>query len=252
VKELRTHWTLRRWLSAYLDEELSGDLLQRVREHVRQCRVCQRDLESIRRGRDLLLHPEASPAPVPGASGRSGWRIAPAIRWAGIAVMVLAVVTASVWWRLPSVHAMDIDFYAAQFRMTNRCSPPCTSLAETTLAELRRSSPFAVEYPGWLPEGMVLERVVRYRTAVAEGIGFIFAGHGKEFCVFQQPRKLGVRAPGRRTSAIRICGYTCTRVDSDRGQLLSWTKGGFCFVVATNMPNEEVEAVVNSFAALPQ
>ena len=248
MRSLRAHWTLRRWLSAYLDGELTGDLLQRVPEHVAHCQACQRDLENIHRGRDLLLHLEALPAGVP-----SGFqRIVPVMRWASIAALVLAIVGGSVWWRLPSVHAMSIDFYAEQFRMANRCPSPCTSISETTLGDLRRSSPFAVQYPSWLPEGMVLERVVRYRTALAEGIGLIFAGHEKKFCIFQQPRRLGVAAPGRHTSSTRICGQKCTRIESDRVQLFNWTNGRYCFVVATNISKDEVEAVVNSLGDLAE
>ena len=99
---------------------------------------------------------------------------------------------------------------------------------------------------------MVLERVVRSRTALAEGIGLIFAAQGREFCIFQQPRKLGVRAPGRHISATRICGHMCTRIDSDHVQFFNWTKGDYCFVVATNIRHDEVEAVVNSLGNLPE
>jgi hypothetical protein len=251
VNGLRAHWTLRRWLSAYLDGELTGDLLQRVREHLVRCQACELDLEDIRRGRNLLLHPETLATTVSSASQPSAFRGPPVLRWTSI-VLALAIVTASVWWRLPSVHAMDIDFYAAQFRMSDLCPYPCTSLVEASVAELRRSSPFRVQYPGWLPEGMVLRRVVRYRTALAEGIGLIFADHGKEFCIFQQPRKLTVVAPGRLPNATRICGQKCNRIDGDRVQLFNWTNGRFCFVVATNMPKDEVEAVVNSLGELPE
>lgn len=249
---LRAHWTLRRWLSAYLDGELTGDLLQQVREHLVRCQACERDLEDIRRGRTLLLHPETLATTVSRASRPSAFRSLPALPWTSIAALALAIITASVWWRLPSVHAMDIDFYAAQFRMSDRCAYPCTSLVEASVTELRQSSPFPVQYPAWLPEGMVLRRVVRYRTPLAEGIGLIFADHGKEFCIFQQPRKLAVVASGRRTNATRICGQTCTRIDGDRVQLFNWTNGRFCFVVATNIPKDEVEAVVNSLGELPE
>lgn len=252
MRELGAHWTLRRWLSAYLDGELSGVLVQRVREHLERCRACQRDLEDISSGRSLLRHHEMVPSLLPGASKRSTFRFVPAMRWASIAALALGVVAGSIWWRLPSVHAMDIDFYAAQFRMSNRCPSPCTSLVEASVSELRRSAPFPVQYPSWLPEGVVLQRVVRYRTAVAEGIGLIFAGRGKEFCIFQQPRRLEVRASGRHTSTTKICGQMCTRIDTDRAQLFNWTRGGFCFVVATNLPKDEVEAVVNSLGQLPE
>ena len=251
MKRLREHWTLRNWLSAYLDGELSGDLFQRVGEHLVHCQACRRELEDIRRGRDLVLEPEALPALVASASQPAS-RIVPMMRWAGIAVLALAIVAGPVWWRLPSAHAMDIDFYAAQFRMSDRCPAPCTSLVEASVAELRRSSPFPIQYPGWLPEGMVLRRVVRYRTALAEGIGLIFAGHGKEFCIFQQPRHLGVAVPRRHASATKICGQTCTRIDRDRVLFFNWTKGGYCFVVATDIPKGEVEAVVNSLGNLPE
>jgi hypothetical protein len=252
VNGLRTHWTLRRWLSAYIDGELTGDLLQRVREHVVRCQACERDLEDIRRGRNLLLHAEPLAATVSRASRPSAFRSFPALRWTSIAALALAIITASVWWRLPSVHAMDIDFYAAQFRMSDRCAYPCTSLREASVAELRQTSPFPVQYPGWLPEGMVLRRVVRYRTPLAEGIGLIFADHGKEFCIFQQPRKLTVVAPGRRPNATRICGRKCNRTDGDRVQFFNWTNGRLCFVVATNIPKDEVEAVVDSLGELPK
>jgi len=250
VKGLKAHWTLRRWLSAYLDGELTGDLLQRVREHVVRCQACERNLEDIRRGRNLLMHPELFHPLVPGASRASAFRSLRLVRRASVAVLAVTIIAVSVWWSLPSVHAMDIDFYAAQFRKTDHCVSPCTSLAETTLAELRGASPFAIQYPAWLPEGMVLQRVVRYRTLLAEGVGLIFADHGKEFCLFQQPRKLGVAAAGKRTSSTRICGQRCTRIDGDRVQLFNWTKGGICFVVATNMPKGEVEEVVNSLSEL--
>jgi hypothetical protein len=174
------------------------------------------------------------------------------MRWAGIAALVLVIVAGSVWWSLPSVHAMSIDFYAEQFRMTNRCPSPCTSIFETSLGDLRRSSPFTVQYPRWLPEGMVLERVVRYRTPLAEGVGLTFAGHGKKFCIFQQPRRLGVAASGRETSSTRICGQKCTRIESDRVQFFNWTNGRYCFVVATNIPKDEVEGVVNSLGDLAE
>ena len=251
MKGLRTHWTLRRWLSAHLDGELTGDLLQRVREHLASCQVCQRDLEDIRKGRSLLLHPEFFRTLAPSTSKLSPLRSFPAIRWSSIAVLALVIIAASVWWSLPSVHAMNIDFYAAQVQMTDRCSYPCTSLVETTLAELRQSSPFAIRYPGWLPPGMVLRRVVRYQTPRGEGVGLIFAGHGKELCIFQQPRRLDVRTAGQRTSTTRICGQKCTRIDSDRVQLLKWTTGDFCFVVATTVPRDQVEAVVSSFGSPP-
>jgi len=248
VRGLRAHWILRLWLSAYLDGELTGDLLQRVPEHVAHCQTCQRDLENIRRGRDLLQHPGAISAFVPTASQR----IVPVLRWAGIAALVFAAVVASVWWRLPSVHAMSSDFYAEQFRMTNLCQSPCTSLRETTLAELRRSSPFALQYPSWLPQGMVLKRIIRYRTARAEGIGLIFTANGKEICIFQQPRNLGVRAAGRRTSTTTLCGHTCTRIEGDRVQLFNWIRDEYCFVVATNLPKAEVERVVDSLGDLAE
>lgn len=248
MKGLRAHWTLRRWLSAYLDEELTGDLHLCVREHLADCQACQRDLENIRRGRDVLLHPEALPAGAPNGFQR----LVPVMGWTGMAVLVFAIVAASVWWRLPSVHAMSIDFYAEQFRMTNLCQSPCTSLRETTLAELRRSSPFAFQYPGWLPQGMVLKRVIRYRTARAEGIGLIFAANGKEISIFQQPRNLGVRAAGRRTSTTTLCGHTCTRIEGDRVQLFNWIRDGYCFVVATNLPKDDVEPVVDSLGDLPE
>ena len=252
MKGLKAHWTLRRWLSAYLDGELTGDLLWRVREHVVRCQACERDLEDIRRGRNILLHSDLFHSHLPGASGRPTFRSLPVVRWAGIALVTMIILAASIWWRLPSVQAMDIDFYAAQFRTTNQCVSPCTSLVKTTLAELRKSSPFPVQYPRWLPESMVLQRVVRYRTPLAEGVGLIFADHGKEFCLFQQPRKLRVAATGKRTSSTRICGQRCIRIEGDRVQLFNWTNGRFCFVVATNMPKDEVEGVVNSLAELQE
>ena len=252
MKGLRAHWTLRRWLSAYLDGELTGDLLERVREHLVSCQSCQRDLEDIRKGRGLLLHPESLPTPGPSTSSRSPLRRFLAIRWASVAVLALAIIAASVWWSLPSVHAMDIGFYTTQFQMTDRCAYPCTSLVETTVAELRRSAPFAVRYPGWLPPGMVLQRAVRYRTPKAEGVGLIFTGRGKGLAIFQQPRKLGVQTAGQHTSLTMLCGQKCTMIKGDRVQLFQWTAGDFCFVVATTVPRGEVEAVVNSLGNLPE
>ena len=93
---------------------------------------------------------------------------------------------------------------------------------------------------------------MEYRAFLAEGVGLIFADHGKEFCIFQQPSKLRVATAGRRTSATRLCGHSCTRIETDRVQLFNWTKGRFCFVVATNLQRDEVEAVVNSLGELPE
>jgi hypothetical protein len=145
---------------------------------------------------------------------------------------------------------MDINFYAAQFRRVNYCVSPCTSLAETTLDQLRDRSPFAVQYPTWLPEGMVLRRVIQYRTPHYEGVGFVFGGNGKRFCLFQQPRRLAVTTSGKRTAEIRICGRRCTWIDGDQVQLYRWMNRNFCFVIATNLMKHEVEAVVDSLRAL--
>lgn len=262
MNRLIAHWISRRWLSAYLDAALTGARLQRLREHVEVCHTCQQDLEEIRAGRDLLVRWQEARASVPEAPRA---RLLPrllAARWAGVAVLAVAIVVASTWfdswkwaagwWRPTSVHAMDINFYAAQFRRANHCVSPCTSLEETTLDELRSSAPFAVQYPNWLPEGMVLRRVIRYRTRRYEGVGLVFVGYGKRFCLFQQPRMLRVATSGQRTSETRICGRRCTWIDGDQVQLYRWMTGDFCFVVATNLGKHEVESVVDALGPLSE
>lgn len=42
------------WLGAYLDGELHGERLQRVRTHLLTCTICQEELESLQRLSDLL------------------------------------------------------------------------------------------------------------------------------------------------------------------------------------------------------
>jgi anti-sigma factor RsiW len=261
VNKVIAHWISRRWLSAYLDAELTGVRLQRVCQHVGGCRACQQHVEQIRAGRELVLRWEV-PQGLPRESQPPLFPRLPAARWAGITLLAVAVVVASTycdswkwlagWWRPTSVHAVDVNFYAAQFRRTNHCAPPCTSLEETTLDELRSSPPFAVQYPNWLPEGMVLRRVIRYRTPRYEGVGLVFAGHGKRFCLFQQPPRLVVATSGLRTSETRICGRRCTWIDGDQVQLYRWMTREFCFVVATNLGKDEVERVVDSLRALSE
>ncbi len=262
MKKFAAHWRLRRWLSAYLDGELAEDELKDVRQHVAHCRACQRDLVEIRAGRDLFLRGEANQRFALEASQLPLSAHLPGVRWAGIAALAAGIVVVSLWfdtlkglagwWRPPSVHAMDINFYVAQFRRMNSCVSPCTSLTDTTLDQVRASSPFAVQYPTWLPEGMVLRRVIRYRTPRYEGVGLVFAGYGKRFCLFQQPRKLGVVISGQRTAETRICGRRSTWIDGDQVELYRWTTRGLCFVVATNLEKHEVEAVVDSLRALSE
>ena len=262
MKKLITHWTSRRWLSAYLDGELTGETLLSVGQHVGVCRTCQRDLERIRTGRDLLTGEEVlrEQPPVSVTSGYSYFQHVWGVRLGVIAALAVMIVVASVsldsrnwlagWLRPSSAHAMEINFYAAQFSRTDHCVAHCTALVETTLDELRSSPPFAVQYPTWLPEGMVLRRVIRYRTPRYEGVGFVFVGYGKRLCLFQQPRRLGVATSGKRTSETRICGRKCTWIDGDQVQLYRWMNLDFCFVVATNLAKHEVESVVEALGAL--
>ena len=261
--KLITHLRSRRWLSAYLDSELTGETLRRVGRHVTVCRTCQRDLETIRSGRDLLLRGEVirgqTVGVTPWAFPFQHLRVA---RWGLIAALAIMIVVASGgldsrnwlfrWWPASSAQAMDASFYGAQFRQTDYCVSPCSSLAETRIDDLRSSAPFPVQYPAWLPEGMTLRRVIRYRTPKHEGIGLVFAGNGKEFSLFQQPRSLGVATTGRQTAQTKFCGRMCTWIDGDQLQLFVWRTESFCFVVATNLEKSDAESVVSSLKSLTQ
>jgi anti-sigma factor RsiW len=91
-----------RWLAAYHDDELNGEMRKRVEEHLGECPTCQSDLESLRRLSSLLQTvpalaetPQRSSARVrlrmavsstsPGRSShrqqalRLGWQAAPLI-----------------------------------------------------------------------------------------------------------------------------------------------------------------------------
>jgi len=260
--KLITHWRCRRWLSAYLDGELTGETQRRVGQHVRVCHTCQRDVERIRSGRDLLLREEVIPAlPLVGVPSRvSAFRRLRLVRWGAVTALAVLIVFASgvldlnklsQWWPSSSAQAMDSGFYAAQFRQTDYCVSPCTALVETELGELR-SAPFPVQYPAWLPEGMALRRVIRYRTARHEGIGLIFASNGKKFSFFQQPRRLGVAATGRQTRQTIFCGRMCTWIDGGQVQLFTWRTERFCYIVATNLEKREAEAIVDSLQLISQ
>ncbi len=258
MNEFIAHWMSRRWLSAYLDGELAGARLQGIRRHVDLCRRCQSDLERIRRGRDALVRCEGlRQSEMPFAASRSGfWPL----RWAGISALVVIIIVASAglgslgwlsrWWPSSSAQAMSISFYAAQFENEAYCVSPCTSLAEISVDELRHDGPFPAQYPGWLPKGMTVRRVIRYRTTRHEGVGLIFAGKGKKFSLFEQPRKLGLATNGRPTSEARICGRKCIRVNGGNMELFQWVKDDICFVVATDLARSDIEAIVDSLRPL--
>lgn len=238
MKRLMDHFVLRRWLSAYVDQELLGETLDRVRSHIAGCGICQRDLVRIRGGRDLLRNWENVRVVQPRV--RWGWMVA--------AAAVIVIVLAIPW--SPTVHAMDVSFYAAQFRSAGYCVYPCTSLVETTFEAVRRSSPLALEYPERVPASFVLSRVIRYRTAQYEGVGMLFAGSGKRFWIFEQPRGLSIATNNLPTGPIMICGRECTRIECAQVRLFNWTRDGLSFVVATDLQNSDVEGIVASLRRL--
>jgi hypothetical protein len=239
MKRLVDHLVLRRWLSAYLDQELPGEALERVRSHIAICRACQRNLVKIRSGRDFVASGQIVPAL---AQRRIRWE------WAVAAAAVVIAVLAVPW--SATVHAMDVNFYAAQFRSAGYCAYPCVSLSETTFDTLRSSAPIALEYPEKMPGSMGMMRVIRYRTAKYEGVGMLFAGGGKRFWIFEQPRQLSVAANNLPTGPISICGRECTRIECAQVRLLNWTKDGLSFVVATDLEKPDVEAIVASLRRL--
>lgn len=240
MKRLIDHFVLKRWMSAYLDAELHGDTLDRVRLHIAACGFCQRDLVRIKTGRDLLANWQTSHV-VP---RRVGWV------WAAAAASVVAIVLAISWSPVPTVHAMDVNFYAAQFRSVGYCSYPCTSLEETSLAVMRGSARLALQMPDQLPSAMVLSRVIRYRSGRYEGVGLLFSGAGKRFWLFEQPQQLSVASNDLPTGPISICGRECTRIECAQVRVLNWTKDGLSFIVATDLEKHDVEAIVASLRRL--
>jgi len=240
MKRWMDHFVLRRWLSAYADMQLHGTLLERVRSHIASCGFCQRDLVGIKNGRDLLANWET----VHVAQRRVDWG------WMAAAAAVIIAVLAIRWSPVPTVHAMDVNFYAAQFRSAGYCSYPCTSLVETSFEAVRASAPLALQYPARMPSSIVLSRVIRYRTQQYEGVGLLFAGTGKRFWIFEQPERLSVATNSLPTGPILICGRECTRIECAQVRLLNWTKDGLSFVVATDLEKNDVEAIVASLRRL--
>jgi hypothetical protein len=245
MKRMLDHFALRRWLSAYVDSQLSGKRLERMHAHLGVCPSCRRHLADIRAGRDLLVNwnsgPERSAPYTPSPR-------LPIARWGWISAAVIAIVAASVlrWSPLPSVQAMDVDFYAAHFPDAGYCAYPCTSLTETSLGALRTSPSLSLQYPERLPAAMVLSRVIRYRTANYEGVGLLFSGAGRSFWLFEQPQTAALAINGQPTEEVRICGRPCTSIDCARVRLLNWTKDGLRFVVATDLGRSDVESIVES------
>jgi hypothetical protein len=242
MKRWMDHFVLRRWLSVYADMQLHGALLERVRSHIASCGFCQRDLVSIKIGRDLLANWESAELHV--AQRRVSWG------WMAAAAAVVVVIIAFRWAPVPTVHAMDVNFYAAQFQSAGYCTYPCTSLAESSLQAVRASTPLALQYPERVPGPIVLSRVIRYRTAEYEGVGLLFAGAGKRFWLFEQPQRLSVATNNLPTGPISICGRECTRIECAQVRLLNWTKDGLSFVVATDLDKRDVETIVASLRRL--
>jgi hypothetical protein len=239
MKRIFDHFALRRWLSAYLDSQLSGERLERMHAHLEVCPWCPQDLLEIRAGRELLMNWSGMP-PLS--------RRRPLARWGWIAVAAMAVVAVLVlrWWPLPSVQAMDVNFYAAQFRHAGYCVYPCTSLTETSLDALHAAPPLALQYPDRLPAAMVLSRVIRYKTPHYEGVGLQFTGAGKDFWLFEQPQTAGLATNGQPAEEVSICGRRCTSITCVQVRLLNWTKDGLRFVVATDLGKSDVEPIVES------
>ncbi len=247
MKRLLDHFALRRWLSAYVDSELSGERLNRMQAHLEVCPSCQQHLSEIRAGRELLMNwnsgPQRSAQHIPSTAR---WHSFP--RWGWIAAAGIAIIAASAlrWWPLPSVQAMDVNFYAAQFRHAGYCVYPCTSLADTSLDALRASQPLPLQYPEKLPVGMTISRVIRYKTPRYEGVGLLFAGAGKDFWLFEQPQTAPLATNGQPAEEVRICGRRCTSIDCVQVHLVNWTKDGLRFVIATDLEKSDVESIVAS------
>ncbi|MBN4081114.1 zf-HC2 domain-containing protein [Caldithrix abyssi] len=50
------HFTIRKYLSAYLDGELDDIKMGKIEDHLQGCEACQREFESIRKGKTLASH----------------------------------------------------------------------------------------------------------------------------------------------------------------------------------------------------
>ena len=247
MKRTLDHFALRRWLSAYLDSQLSGERLERMHAHLEVCRSCQQHLGEIRTGRELLMNWDSGAERLAPHIRSSSWR-RPLARWGWIVAAAIAIVAVLVlrWWPLPSVQAMDVNFYAAQFRHAAYCVYPCTSLTDTSLDALRASPPLPLQYPQRLPKAMELTRVIRYRTPHYEGVGLQFTGAGKDFWLFEQPETAALATNGQPAEEVRICGRRCTSIDCVQVRLVNWTKDGLRFVIATDLGKNDVESIVES------
>jgi len=246
MKRMLDHFVLRRWLSAYLDSELSGEWLNRMQGHLEVCPSCQQRLGEIHAGRELLMNWNSVAERLTPRISSSRWHSFP--RWGWIAAAGIAIIAASAlrWWPLPSVQAMDVNFYAAQFRHAGYCVYPCTSLADTTLDALRASPPIPLQYPEKLPAGMAISRVIRYKTPRYEGVGLQFASATKDFWLFEQPRTAPLATNGQPAEEVRICGRRCTSIACVQVHLVNWTKDGLRFVIATDLEKNDVESIVAS------
>jgi len=240
MTRLIDHLRLRRWLSAYLDEEVPEGMLVQLRSHIAACPTCQQDLVRIRAGRDWVIR---------GGDTAAVHTVHP-WRWVAAAAMLVLAVIAVRWWQPPAVHAMDVNFYAAQFRSEGYCADPCTALDETTLDALRESPPLAMEYPDRLPRAIVLKRAIRYTALGYQGLGLMFGGAGKRIWIFEQPERLSLAVRDLPTAPINICGRECTRIECSQVRLLNWSKDGLSFVVATDLEQGDVEAIVASLRRL--
>ncbi|HYL76148.1 MAG TPA: zf-HC2 domain-containing protein [Bryobacteraceae bacterium] len=244
MKRILDHFALRRWLSAYLDSELSGERLKRMQAHLEVCPSCQLHLGEIRAGRELVMNWNSGVERQRTPSAR--WHPFPRWGWIAAAAVAIVAVLALRWWPLPSVQAMDVNFYAAQFRHAGYCVFPCTALVDTTLDALRASPPLPLQYPEKLPPGMTISRAIRYKTPRYEGVGLLFTSAGKDFWLFEQPQAAPLATNGQPAEEVRICGRRCTSIDCVQVHLVNWTKDGLRFVIATDLGKNDVESIVAS------
>ncbi len=261
-------WCLRarRLISAFHDKELDPPTERKVSAHVARCPSCSGELERVKMGAELAsvygpaglsAAPRGQPPSLSADAPGKGVPLGLYCTAVGAALLLGAGIVYRVplhdlCWRLFSGggdcrldlgtggerrDALDLfrARYSARFREF-----PCHGVPDPGWVA------FDYKFPSRVPGQMTLKSVLVFDPGCCGAVGLVYAGERRNLWLLQQPADRPMTLAGFNMDRGLVCRHGAAHGTVGRYGVDTWTADGLRYVLLSDLPHQEIEAVVAS------